>query len=132
MRKICQQHVKHLFSSALFKFALFMKVWLICKILVSCSSLLSYRIIYARWLRFCSLPKKHESLQPYCVIKIFGRNFLITLLPFFVTDLKERASLIEDQVCFNKLHVIKSKGKDICRFCISFQPTSFVGYRKSD
>uniref|UniRef100_A0A0R3RVB4 histone acetyltransferase n=1 Tax=Elaeophora elaphi TaxID=1147741 RepID=A0A0R3RVB4_9BILA len=72
--------------------------WLNCKILVSCSSLLSYRIIYARWLRFCSLPKKHGSLRPYCVIKIFGRKFLITLLPFFVNDLKERAGFVEDQV----------------------------------
>ncbi|CAG9533745.1 unnamed protein product [Cercopithifilaria johnstoni] len=65
---------------------------------LSCSSLLSYRIIYARWLRFCSLPKRHESLRPYCVIKIFGRKFLVTLLPFFVTDLKERASFVDDQV----------------------------------
>ncbi|VBB32510.1 unnamed protein product [Acanthocheilonema viteae] len=65
---------------------------------LSSSSILSYRIIYARWLRFCSLPKKHESLRPYCVIKIFGRKFLITLLPFFVTDLKERATFVEHQV----------------------------------
>uniref|UniRef100_A0AAF5PHT5 histone acetyltransferase n=3 Tax=Wuchereria bancrofti TaxID=6293 RepID=A0AAF5PHT5_WUCBA len=63
-----------------------------------CSNLLSYRIIYARWLRFCFLPKKHESLRPYCVIKIFGRKFLITLLPFFVIDVKEHASSLKDQV----------------------------------
>ncbi|EFO25171.2 acetyltransferase [Loa loa] len=65
---------------------------------VSCPNLLSYRIIYARWLRFCSLPKKHGSLRLYCVIKIFGRKFLITLLPFFISDVKERANFFKDQV----------------------------------
>ncbi|MCP9265890.1 Histone acetyltransferase KAT2B [Dirofilaria immitis] len=65
---------------------------------VSCTNLLSYRIIYARWLRFCSLPKKHKSLRPYCVIKIFGRKFLITLLPFFVISVKERANYVDDQI----------------------------------
>ncbi|KAM3726004.1 Histone acetyltransferase KAT2B [Dirofilaria immitis] len=65
---------------------------------LSCTNLLSYRIIYARWLRFCSLPKKHKSLRPYCVIKIFGRKFLITLLPFFVISVKERANYVDDQI----------------------------------
>uniref|UniRef100_A0A1I7W160 histone acetyltransferase n=1 Tax=Loa loa TaxID=7209 RepID=A0A1I7W160_LOALO len=65
---------------------------------LSCPNLLSYRIIYARWLRFCSLPKKHGSLRLYCVIKIFGRKFLITLLPFFISDVKERANFFKDQV----------------------------------
>ncbi|VDO29743.1 unnamed protein product [Onchocerca flexuosa] len=65
---------------------------------LSCSNLLSYRIIYARWLRFCSLPKKHGSLRPNYVIKIFGRKFLTTLLPFFIIDVKERISFVNDQV----------------------------------
>lgn len=57
-------------------------------------SLLYYRIVYARWLRFCSLPREHKSLQPFTVVKIFGRRFLLALLPFFVSELEE---FVDDQ-----------------------------------
>uniref|UniRef100_A0A915PCA7 histone acetyltransferase n=1 Tax=Setaria digitata TaxID=48799 RepID=A0A915PCA7_9BILA len=80
---------------------------------LSCPNMLSYRIIYARWLRFCLLPKEHESLRPYCVIKIFGRKFLIILLPFFVIDVKERASFMNDQMIGKLIDFISDLRKNL-------------------
>lgn len=98
---------------------------------MSGSTLLSYRIIYARWLRFCSLPKKHGSLRPYCVIKIFGRKFLTTLLPFFMIDVKERANFVRDQVSFNNFISLNQKTKIHANFEINIKGLSnfcfFIG-----
>ncbi|VDN43859.1 unnamed protein product [Gongylonema pulchrum] len=56
------------------------------------SNLFDYRIVYARWLRFCFLPLQYRSLPRFSVIKIFGRRFLLFLLPSFVMDMEKQLS----------------------------------------
>ncbi|VDN05328.1 unnamed protein product [Thelazia callipaeda] len=71
---------------------------------LSFPNLLAYRIIYARWLRFCLLPKENKSHQSYCIIKIFGFRFLIILLPFFIYDVKKCTRSVNLQVIQNLLN----------------------------
>lgn len=66
--------------------------------IVSMKDLLNYRIIYARWMQFCSLPREYRSLQRYPVVKSFGRKFLILLLRYYIADLQQRSSFIDEQV----------------------------------
>ncbi|VDK42092.1 unnamed protein product [Anisakis simplex] len=62
---------------------------------------LEYRIVFARWLLFCSLPHEYKSLQRFQLVSTFGRKLLLLYLPKFISELERCRGTVEDGLLNN-------------------------------
>ncbi|VDM44674.1 unnamed protein product [Toxocara canis] len=57
---------------------------------------LEHRILFARWLLFCSLPREYKSLQRFQLINTFGRKLLLLFVPRLINDLQRCRGAIDE------------------------------------
>uniref|UniRef100_F1KUH5 histone acetyltransferase n=2 Tax=Ascaris suum TaxID=6253 RepID=F1KUH5_ASCSU len=64
---------------------------------------LERRILFARWLLFCSLPREYKSLQRFQLVNTFGRKLLLLFVPRLINDLQRCRGVLDEALLDNVL-----------------------------